>query len=106
MDLLPFTPHSAATNSISATAGSARVLLSEASSDQLELTNDGPNTVYLEFGGSSVAATVPNGGTGGGYPVLAGQSKVIQRSGTWTYAAAICATSQTALVLITAGKGD
>jgi hypothetical protein len=102
----PFTPQWADTVSLSATAVSGRVALSGEQIDQVEISNDGPDAVFVTFGNSSIDATVPNGATGGSYPVLAGQSKMVSPAANSTHAAAICASGKTATVWLSPGRGQ
>lgn len=94
----PFTPFTAGTKQISATGTTGNVALAM-DSTYLEVSNDGPDTVFVELGGSTVTAAANTG-----YPVLPGQSKLIMRSSA-TYAAAICASGKTATVYFSAGDG-
>jgi hypothetical protein len=80
------------------------------------LTNLGPNTIYVAIanGTSDVSngtpspalvATIPVAGTpANGYPVLAGSKESITATaGAWF--SAVCASTQTATLLITQGEG-
>lgn len=96
----PFSPAPQGTVKIDATSASARVALSPAFSDTIEVSNEGTDTVFVCLGGSGVTAATTD------YPVLAGQSKVIPRaSAAQTYGAAICASGKTATVYFCCGKG-
>ena len=96
-----FVPLYQGTSQIAATAASARVALAESDERNIEISNAGPDTVFVELGGSSVAAVAASG-----YPILAGQSKVVRNVQKHTYAAAICAATQTATVYFTCGDGE
>ncbi len=102
-----FTPLAAGTKRLAATSTSARIALAKADEPEIEVTNDGPDPVYVEIGGSTVEATAPvAAGAAGSYPVLAGQSKVIRNLRHGTYAAAICGSGKTADVTFTSGEGE
>ena len=94
----PFTPFTAGTKQIAATSTTANVALAM-DSTYLEISNEGPDTVYVELGGSTVTAVATTG-----YPILVGQSKLVMRSSAM-YAAAICASGKTATVYFSAGDG-
>lgn len=96
-----FIPLYQGTKQIAATAASANVALAKGTERNIEISNEGPDTVFVEFGGSSIAAAAATG-----YPVLPGQSKVIRNIGQATYAAAICAAGKTATVYFTCGDGE
>lgn len=96
----PFTPNSS-TAQIAATTSTGSVALG-GSGPQIEVTNEGPNTAFVAFGGSGVTAAAATG-----YPVLAGQSKAVSsgKKTSVTHAAAITA-SGTATVYFTMGDGQ
>lgn len=95
----PFSPAPQGTVKIDATQTTARIVLSPIFSDTVEVSNEGTDTAFVCLGGSGVEAATTD------YPVLAGQSKVIPRSSTQTYGAAICASGKTATVYFCSGKG-
>lgn len=102
-----FTPLAAGTKRLAATSTSARIALAKSDEPEIEITNDGPDPVYVEVGTSSVTATAPvAAGAAGSYPILAGQSKVIRNIRKGTYIAAICDTGDTADVFFSSGEGE
>ena len=106
MDALPpCAPNWQDTVSLAADATTDRVALSGNYFNQIEVSNEGNYTVFITFGTSAVTAAVPNGATGGGYPILAGQSKAVTVAPGVTHAAGICASGETTDVFFTPGKG-
>jgi hypothetical protein len=103
-----FTPGGAAGNTVAlaatASTGSVALPTLDPAYPEIEITNDGPSEVFVVLGGSAVTATVPTS-TAGGYPILAGQSKIVRRNGA-THIAAICNSGETAAVYATAGQGE
>lgn len=96
-----FTPLPQGTKNIAATGTTANVALA-AASKTIEITNEGPDTVFVEFGDSTVTAAAATG-----YPVAAGQSKVVGNSlAKATHAAAICDSGKTAKVFFSCGDGQ
>lgn len=96
-----------ATVSIAPTAVSSRVALSGAASTEYLLTNTSSVAVFFSFGDSTIAATVPNGATGGSTPLAAGSVQVFRtRLGTApTNFAAITASGTASTIYITPGEG-
>jgi hypothetical protein len=94
--LAPFTP--GGTVSLSCTVASASVALNLPASQQLTITNLGPDIAYVAMGGSTVVATTS------GFPVLPGTQITVTIAQTWTFLAAICPTS-TGTLLLTSGDG-
>lgn len=103
-----FQPLPGSTVSISATDASGRVLVRASTQPGLQgkwysVTNaDSANIAFVQVGGSTVAATLPNGATPGSEPVLPGQTISIDGS-TGRYVAAICLSTKTATIYITQG---
>lgn len=99
----PFTPRSAGTKSITVTASSQRVALTEAQGTvDVRVYNGDTQTVFIEFGGSGVAAT-----TTAGVPIPSGAIEVFQArvsSGT-LYAAAIGTAANSRSIHFTPGQG-
>jgi hypothetical protein len=73
----PFMPAAVGTVQIAATTTSARQALAVANGTQVRISNTGAVGVRVEFGGSSVAATTPSGGTAGSLLVPAGAIEVM-----------------------------
>lgn len=102
-----FTPLDDGTVRLAATSTNQRIAMAKSAEREIEITNDGPDPVYVRFGGSTVTAVVPTAaGTAGDYPILAGQSKIIRNLRGMTYAAAICASGKTADVYFSSGDGE
>jgi hypothetical protein len=101
-DLMPITPVTAGTTTISCTSSSAATALPATISQQsqIELQNPGTVAIFVEVGISTATAAVATG-----YPVLAGQSKVITVSPTITHIACIVAVTTTTLY-VTIGRGN
>ena len=98
---IPLAPVYQGSKTISCTGTSAATTLAGvAGQTQVELQNAGTVAVFVEFGDSNIAAAVATG-----YPVLAGQSKLVTVSSATTHIACI-ATSGTQTVYVTIGKGD
>lgn len=99
----PIAPMPAGTVAISCTNSSAATTLpvpSDQQQRQLEVTNAGAVSVFVETSGTAPVATTTTG-----YPILAGQTKVITVSQTATKIACI-ATSGTQTVYVTVGIGN
>jgi hypothetical protein len=100
-----FTPKTAGTTSITCAVTTANVALVPSGQHQFAITNsDSTNTAYVEFGISTVTATIPNGATPGSMPILAGQTRGVTVGNTVTHVAAICSAG-TPLVFFTPGNG-
>ena len=100
----PFTP-AAATVSRAATSTTANVALGTIpclSGGTVRIYNAGPNTAFIEFGGTSAieAATATS------MPIPSGAIETFSRGPSVTHMAAICAASQTATVYATPGNGE
>lgn len=83
-----------------ATSTGTVALATSTATRQLEITNAGSTTIFLEVGDSSITAAVATG-----YPILAGQTKVISVAPTVTHVACIHAGSSTHTIYITIGRG-
>jgi hypothetical protein len=100
-----FQPNTNSTAVLAATAATGRVAITMGGAGQVEVTNkSAANWAYVEYGDSTVTATVPTGSTGG-YPVGPGQSKIITVPSTITNMAAICDAGLAATVFFTPGNG-
>lgn len=102
-DVGPIQPMVQGTVTISCTNSSGAttlILPSDQMQRQLEISNAGTVTVFVETAGTS-----PTAATASGYPVLAGQTKVITVSQAATKIACI-ATSGTQTVYVTTGIGQ
>jgi hypothetical protein len=100
-----FTPKSTGTTSITSAVTSARVALVPSGQHQLAIYNaDTSNSAFVEFGDSTVAATVPNGATPGSMPIGPGQIRGITIAPGVTHAASICSAG-TPIVYFTPGDG-
>lgn len=103
-EIAPLLPVTAGTTTISCTSSSAATALSAINSGaarvQLEVQNAGTSTIFVEPGLSTVTAAVASG-----YPILAGQSKVISVSPRTTHIACITA-SATVSLHVTVGAGN
>lgn len=100
----PIQPLPQGTVTISCTGSSAATALArpdQYNRRQVEISNGGTVTIFVEFGNSNAATAV----LASGYPVLAGQTKVVSVPNTTTHIACI-ATSGTQTVYATAGIGD
>jgi hypothetical protein len=100
---VPLAPVATGTKTISCTSSSAATALAVAVSTsqmQLELQNAGSATIFIEVGTSGSVAAVASG-----YPILAGQSKVITINSTVTHVACIVA-SATQTLYVTLGVGE
>ena len=97
----PFTPLPAGTVNIDVGAATANVLVCPEGVRQVRVMNNGTATVWVNFGGSAVTATLATG-----MPVGAGVIEVltIKKSDAPIYAAAIAA-GATGKVYFTPGSG-
>jgi hypothetical protein len=74
--------------------------------EQVEFTNEGPNSVFVILGTASAVAVAPvAAGASGGYVIGAGQSKLVDRSVADTHFAAITNAAELARVYATVGSG-
>lgn len=102
-EVLPITPVYQGSKTISCASSTAATALPTTIAQQkanLELQNAGAATIFVEWGGSTIQATTTTG-----YPVLAGQSKVITVPPTTTHIACIVASS-THTLYVTVGSGN
>lgn len=103
-EVTPLTPITAGTTTISCTSSSAATALTAINSNlpklQLELQNAGSVPIFVDVGTSAITAAVASG-----YPILAGQSKVISISPRTTHIACIVAVTTTTLY-VTVGLGN
>lgn len=98
-NLRPFAPAPADSKTISATTSSAATSFNPAGQFiTARLYNAGPDTVFVEFGGSAVVAAVASG-----MPIPPGQTEVFAIHPI-QYIATICPTS-TATLYVTPGEG-
>lgn len=88
-----------ATTSLSATSTTGRAALPTLNSNQLVITNLGPDLAYVTLGGSTVVATSTTG-----YPLMPGAQIAVTINPTITSGAALTATT-TATILFTAADG-
>src|SRR5690349_1068920 len=70
---------------------------------RVRVYNSGTVPAFIEFGGAAVAATVPNGATGGGVPIAPGAVEMFTAAGSGSVAA-ITSSGATALYF-TPGEG-
>lgn len=97
-DVTPFRPDAAATVNLAVTTTTGRVqVLASARRRNFRIFNAGSVTVFVELGGSTVAAVATTA-----IPVAGGASLVLNNSGSNTYVAAITASS-TATLYVTPG---
>lgn len=99
----PFAPTATGTKTVAVSNVSAATALFAPpfnSQYQIELQNAGSVTVFVEFGTSGATAAVATG-----YPILAGQSKLVTVNATVTYVAALTASS-TSTLYVTIGQGE
>jgi hypothetical protein len=100
----PFRPTAASTVSLPATSTTGAVALTLSGEPGLLIYNNGPNVAYVELGVSGVVATVPSGATPGSQPIPSGGWIAMERRGA-THLAAICASTETATLFATPGRG-
>jgi hypothetical protein len=96
--MLNFTPSETKIISASTTSSSVTFTNVAQEDSDMEIQNAGSVTAFLRWGTSAQTAVVTD------YPLLAGQSKLINK-GLATIVAAITATG-TATIYVTEGKGD
>lgn len=99
----PFTPRSVGTKSITVTASSQRVALTECQGTiDVRIYNSDTQTVFIEFGGSGVAAAAASG-----VPIAPGAIEVLQArvSAGTLYAAAIGTAANSKNIYFTPGSG-
>ena len=94
--IAPFSPGETLTMSVTDVSSVANFAAAGTSASVVEVQNFGPFTVFLVIGAAATTA---------GYPVLAGQSKLVSKAPGAAQIAAICGTGQTATFHVTAGQG-
>lgn len=100
-----FAPNTQGTVSISSAVTTARVALAPKGATQLRVKNiDATNIAYINWGDSTVTATVPSGGTGGSVPIGAGETAGFTIPIGTTHVASICSAG-TPVVFFTPGAG-
>ncbi len=101
-----FTPNPTLTLAYaSTTSTSTAALPTTAIGHQLRIKNtDSVNTAFINFGLSTVTATIPSGTTPGSMPIGPGETIGISRSADWTHMAVI-AVAGTPTVYVTPGRG-
>jgi hypothetical protein len=102
-----FTPATQATVSITSANTTANVALgaTKGTFNQVRIKNiDATNIAYINFGNSSVAATLPSGATAGSIPIGAGETAGFTVPSSTTHVAVICSAG-TPIVYITPGNG-
>lgn len=68
--------------------------------------NDGPNTAFIAFGGSTAAAAIATAGTPAlGMPVASGATVTFGISPNANWVAAICQSAKSATLYFTCGQG-
>lgn len=96
-----FTPGPAATKTLSANTTSSRVALHGVGNGAtVRVTNNGGDVAFIEFGDSTVAATVA-----ASMPILPGSAEMFSVPGAFTHVAAITAAG-TAPLYFTTGQGS
>ena len=102
-----FTPATQATVSITSGTSTANVALgaTKGAFNQVRVYNsDAANISYINFGSSTVTATLPSGATPGSIPIAPGEVAGFSIPPGTTNVAAICAAG-TPVVFITPGNG-
>ena len=100
-----FTPKAAGTTSITSAVTTAAVALTKpAPATVVRVKNiDATNIAYVNFGTSTVTATVPSGATPGSMPIGPTESILVGVAEGVTHAASIC-TAGTPIVLFSPGN--
>lgn len=101
-----FTPKTQGTVTITSAVTTASVALGLGSGQRVvRIKNiDATNIAYVNFGSSTVTATLPSGGTGGSMPIGAGETAGVTVPEGTTHAASICSAG-TPIVYFTPGNG-
>lgn len=101
-----FTPETQATVTITSGTSTGRVALTvKANATSVRVKNiDATNIAYVNFGDSTVTATLPSGATGGSVPIGAGETAGFSLPPGTTHAASICSAG-TPVVFFTPGNG-
>ena len=92
----PFSPGETLTLAVTDASSSATFGTAGAQASVIEVQNLGTLTCFIAFGASATTA---------GYPIGAGQSKVVSKAPGVAQIAANCATGQTTTLCVTAGQG-
>jgi hypothetical protein len=102
-----FTGKTQGSVSIPATAASARVALSKpAAATAIRVKNiDAANACFINFGNSTVVATVPAGAVPGSMPIGPGETAGFSVPENTTHVAAICSGAGTATIYFLPGWG-
>lgn len=106
-DVNLFTPATQATVSITSATSTANVALgsTKGAFNVVRIVNvDTANIAFVNFGISTVTATLPSGATAGSIPIGPGETAGFSISPTVTHVAAICSAG-TPIVYITPGNG-
>lgn len=100
-----FTPKTQGTVSITCSTSTANVALVPLGGNQVRIKNiDATNIAYVNFGISTVTASLPNGATPGSMPIGAGETAGVSIPIGTTHAAAI-SSAGTPVVYFTPGNG-
>ena len=100
-----FSPNLQATVSITCSGSTANVALTPLSAKAVRVKNiDTTNVAFVNFGNSTVVATVPNGATPGSVPIGPGETAGFSLGAGQTFAAAI-SSAGTPIVCFTPGIG-
>lgn len=95
------------TAALAATQASARIPLPDPAAETVRLFVVGAGNVFIEFGNSSVAATIPAGAAKGSVPIAGNRETGFSLNvGKHSHIAAICPTGETATVYVTCGTGS
>jgi len=92
----PFSPGQTLTFAVTDASSNASFAAAGADASVIEVQNLGTLTCFIAFGATATTA---------GYPIGAGQSKVVSKAPGVAQIAAICATGQSTALFITAGQG-
>lgn len=108
MDLQAFSPigDTVGVAVTSATATEAMTDTGNNSSPNVMIFNSGPNTAFVNFGDSSVTATLTDADNDGDMPIPSGFMGTFDVPGLSTHIAAICASNETATLFVTRGQGN
>lgn len=91
----PFSPGATATLAVTATNTQANI---SAVATKILVTNEGPNTAFVRWGGGAQTAAVTD------TPVLSGDSVLFAKAPDADSFAAICAATKTAALYVTSGN--
>ena len=92
----PFSPGETLTLAVTDVSSNASFAGAGAQASVVEVQNLGTLPCFIAFGATATTA---------GYPIGAGQSKVVSKAPGVAQIAAICATGQTTTLYVTAGQG-